>query len=778
MSGKDRKTDSGLNLISKPWQVACGVAVLWGVVVWILSSVTWADEFSKSNKARLEFKFRDWVGTSPKLDPKLKIFGFDDQVLHRLQISELSTRDWAHLIDTIGAKKPRAIIIDKIFGILPGSEDDAAALRASLERNPMVYAAANSLPMENRWRKPLDLSGFFYDPSRYGFTQDGLSPHPANQTIQSQGIFYGPDPRVAGAFKGIGHILFPGHSVVRPMIVTQAGRVVPHVGVLAQESVAAHERGLVINGRRVDLDRKGQLILNFPSVRHLYENTFSMLANIIAARSGREASNVEEGDTVLLLPLLYSGNVDMELTPVGRIPRGYVIASLMNSGMTGTWISAISVAPVVFLASALGLGFLKFGAGWAALAFIALNLTITTLGLATFAWMGVVLPWVSANVAFSGVALSCTALRIRNRERQISRLRDGLKGALSDEMLDDILRSPEVVQRDPSEHVLTLMFIDIAGFSVEAERRLPAEVFEVLKRQLGIMTALVHQHGGVVDKSLGDGMLCFFGYSYGSTAVNPDTKAHASAAVACATAIQVANLRWAQEHPEQLTLPMRIGVHTASVLVGDIGGRERIDFTVVGNGVNFAKRLESACDPGHVMLSAATFDLAPHIDESAYQKRLINIKHHDEVIEAVDVDPVALHPQFAATAAELMKRLASGERKMVRWPVVDSSTLGLATEFGPGTLVDFSKGGLSIRLPRFLSRSLTLQIELDPFDPDEAALWRAKGVSSLVGEVRWAKPDRDDFLHGILLKNLSSEQAEFLLSRLRIRVVSRIKKSA
>jgi hypothetical protein len=219
-------------------------------------------------------------------------------------------------------------------------------------------------------------------------------------------------------------------------------------------------------------------------------------------------------------------------------------------------------------------------------------------------------------------------------------------------------------------------------------------------------------------------------------------------------------------------------VHTASVLVGDIGGSERIDFTVVGNGVNFAKRLEAACDPGHVMLSAATYDLAPPVEEFAVKKRLINIKHHDEVIEAVDIDPVALFTQYRTVSIELMKRLASGERKMVRWPVVDSDALGLSTEFGPGVLVDFSKGGLSLRLSRFLARGLSVQIELDPRDSVEATLWRSKGVSSLIGEVRWARPDRDTFLHGILLKNLSSEQADFLLSRLRVTVVSKVNKTA
>jgi len=85
------------------------------------------------------------------------------------------------------------------------------------------------------------------------------------------------------------------------------------------------------------------------------------------------------------------------------------------------------------------------------------------------------------------------------------------------------------------------------------------------------------------------------------------------------------------------------------VFIGDIGAGNRIDITLIGNGVNLAKRLESACEPCRIMFDSATKNLLMHstLAENALEKRHFQMKHHDELLEAYEYNP------FVDTAEEL-----------------------------------------------------------------------------------------------------------------------------
>ena len=190
-----------------------------------------------------------------------------------------------------------------------------------------------------------------------------------------------------------------------------------------------------------------------------------------------------------------------------------------------------------------------------------------------------------------------------------------------------------------------------------AENEHPKVIFDRLKDLLGDFSLKVHEYGGVVDKTLGDGMLCFFGYNYigGKTSKN-----HADQAISCAEAIQ-------REHVirslNKLRLgepmvPLRIGINSAKVYIGDLGNQERIDFTLIGDGVNFAQRLEAACEPFHIMLSEDCLSLSSkyHVESSGMQSRKIKIKHHDRLFQVFQFQPFFTNHQLLEEAAGALQR--------------------------------------------------------------------------------------------------------------------------
>jgi adenylate cyclase len=134
---------------------------------------------------------------------------------------------------------------------------------------------------------------------------------------------------------------------------------------------------------------------------------------------------------------------------------------------------------------------------------------------------------------------------------------------------------------------ITMLFSDLQGFTSLSENLSSPEICALLNQYFGIIFPVLDQHGGTLDKLMGDGMMAYFGWPQR----HPD---HAARAVRCAIEMQKALEAW-QNLPEKKGLPplrTRIGVHTGIATVGGIGSGEREEFTVIGDVVNVASRLE------------------------------------------------------------------------------------------------------------------------------------------------------------------------------------------
>lgn len=187
------------------------------------------------------------------------------------------------------------------------------------------------------------------------------------------------------------------------------------------------------------------------------------------------------------------------------------------------------------------------------------------------------------------------------------RTRDLLGKVVSPEIAAQLLQSD--LKLGGEEREVTILFADLRNFTGLSEPLPPADVLALLNRFLDRMSAVVEKHGGVIDKYIGDSIMALFG-----APVTDPGAANRAIAAARAMLAALAELNWELVAEGKPALVLGIGINTARVVAGNIGSKTRLNYTVIGDGVNIASRLESLTkDPSygaHIIVSEATVQAA------------------------------------------------------------------------------------------------------------------------------------------------------------------------
>ena len=172
---------------------------------------------------------------------------------------------------------------------------------------------------------------------------------------------------------------------------------------------------------------------------------------------------------------------------------------------------------------------------------------------------------------------------------------------LSDEIVRQLLETPDGLSLGGRKRSLTVLMSDLRGFTALSERMEPQKLIRLLNHYLGEMTEIIEARGGTIIEFIGDGILAIFG-------APAESDRHAADAVTAAVEMQrrmAAVNRWNREqgYPD---LEMGIGVNTGEAIVGNIGSEKRTKYGVVGSHVNLCGRIESYTVGGEVLISPAT----------------------------------------------------------------------------------------------------------------------------------------------------------------------------
>lgn len=199
-------------------------------------------------------------------------------------------------------------------------------------------------------------------------------------------------------------------------------------------------------------------------------------------------------------------------------------------------------------------------------------------------------------------------LRRRNAELQAEvnaanqKLQKLFELYMDPKLADKLMESPHLPELGGERQTITIMFMDFCNFTPLSQELPPVEVLRILNEYFAQVASEVHQWGGYLDKIMGDGFMALF------TVDENDN--HATRAVFSAIEMQRRVAEWnaTQERP----LEMRIGLNTGEAVVGNIGTKEFMNYTAIGDAVNLAKRLEETGEAGYIQLSGSTFARLEH----------------------------------------------------------------------------------------------------------------------------------------------------------------------
>jgi class 3 adenylate cyclase/PAS domain-containing protein len=191
---------------------------------------------------------------------------------------------------------------------------------------------------------------------------------------------------------------------------------------------------------------------------------------------------------------------------------------------------------------------------------------------------------------------------VRTATEERRRIKDMFSRYLSRELVSRLVADPAAVHLGGDKKVATVMFADIRGYTAFSEGRDPEYIIRVLNEYFSEAVELVIRHKGFIDKYIGDCIMAAWGVPLESE------RTDALLAVSCALAIQEAVSSPERRFftGEAAGLAIGMGLHSGPLVAGNIGSTRRVDYTVIGDTVNIAARLEGVAGPGEVIITEDT----------------------------------------------------------------------------------------------------------------------------------------------------------------------------
>ncbi|MEN8133577.1 MAG: adenylate/guanylate cyclase domain-containing protein [Pseudomonadota bacterium] len=198
-------------------------------------------------------------------------------------------------------------------------------------------------------------------------------------------------------------------------------------------------------------------------------------------------------------------------------------------------------------------------------------------------------------------------LETEEKNRELESLSTKLSKYLSPQVYSSIFSGRQEVRLTSQRKKLSVLFIDIVGFTSASDQMEAEDLTCVLNQYLTEMSDIALQHGGTVDKYIGDAIMLFFG--------DPETRGVKDDALACVKTAIAMQKRLHNMRDQWLELGLhspitcRIGIHTGYCTVGNFGSETRMDYTIIGGAVNLASRLEHEAVVGGILITSDTYVL-------------------------------------------------------------------------------------------------------------------------------------------------------------------------
>ena len=339
-------------------------------------------------------------------------------------------------------------------------------------------------------------------------------------------------------------------------------------------------------------------------------------------------------------------------------------ANFLETAFAGSWIRPVPLswsAGLVLLVVVLCTLVMRrwrpvVGAAWV----LGLVAVLAGLDYALFRRWGLWLPVLAAMASAVTMYVACNAIAFVVEQARRAEIRRAFSLYVSPEVVDHVMAHPDKLALGGERREVTMMFTDLAGFTTLTEVLGPEQVTQILNLHFSRATAIVKRHRGAVNRFIGDAIMAM----WGAPVDDPQ-----QAANACRAAVEMQ--RDMEELRAELArrgLPpihMRVGLHSCSAVIGNLGSSDRFDYTAIGDGVNLAARLEGVNKlyGTGILLTRETAERAGDAVAFRPVDRVI-VKGKTEPVEILTPcdDPVVREATEKAVAAYRSRRIEESER--------------------------------------------------------------------------------------------------------------------
>jgi adenylate cyclase len=354
---------------------------------------------------------------------------------------------------------------------------------------------------------------------------------------------------------------------------------------------------LTIGSREIPIDRRGNAILNFrgPAGTHKAYSAASVIQSELRIQKGEKPTITDPDafkDAYVFFGFSAPGLFDLRPTPVSGVYPGVEInATILDNLLADDFIRPVPAAVVIGMTLLIALlaglatssvsGIMKSSMVY--VFFIAAPVILCLIAYRQGFW----LPLVVQETGVAVTLFSAGLIYYTTEGRQKMFIKNAFKQYLSPAVIEELIQHPEHLKLGGERRMLSIFFSDLEGFTGISEALDPEALTVLLNDYLSAMTDIIHEEGGTVDKYEGDAIIAFWNAPLQQS----------DHALRCVRAALRCQARLAEMRPmfqERLgkDLKMRIGINSGPAVVGNMGSHTRFDYTMIGDAVNLAARLE------------------------------------------------------------------------------------------------------------------------------------------------------------------------------------------
>jgi len=385
------------------------------------------------------------------------------------------------------------------------------------------------------------------------------------------------------------------------------------------------DKHVQINNHKIAVDERGFVRLNFYKKEQY--NTVSFLDLM---QNKIDASYFK--NKIVILGITEVGAGDVASTPIGQIPGPLLHYTFLSNFLQNHLIEELPYITVVLMVLMAFFPLLSIVFFRGILQRSILNILfyvvvyVVTKYLFVYKMLYIDMFYPLVSLLLSAGVIEVVAFNLQEKSGRF--LRNAFSSYLSEDLLDKLVQNPDELRLGGEKKELTILFSDIRGFTTISESMDPVSLINLLNRYFTPMTNAVLKHGGMLDKYIGDAVMAFF-----NAPVN--IKNHADST--CQTALEMIEKldELNKELESEYISPIKIGIgiNTSEVVVGNMGSDTRFNYTVIGDGVNLASRVEGLTKNYGVDILITEFTVKKLQEDFIYRKiEPVKVKGKDEAV--------------------------------------------------------------------------------------------------------------------------------------------------